>query len=39
MCSESSEANSGEKTSAESEYSMDIKVGASFATNAAIYAL
>ena len=35
----SSEASSREKISAKSEYSVDIKVGALFATNAAICAL
>ena len=39
VCSGSSEASSGEKTSAKSEYSVGIEVGASFATNAAICAL
>ena len=39
MCLGSFEANFEEKTSAKSEYSVGIEVGASFATNAAIYAL
>ena len=39
MCSESFKASSGEKTSAKSEYLVEIEVEASFATNAAIYAL
>ena len=39
MYSRSFETSSGKKTSAKSEYSMGIKMKASFATNAAIYAL
>ena len=39
MYSESSEANSREKTSAKSDYFLSIEVGALFATNAAIYTL
>ena len=39
MCSRSSEASSEEKFSAKSEYSVEIEVEASFAINAAIYAL
>ena len=37
--SRNSEASSKKKTSAKSEYFVEIKVGALFATNAAIYAL
>ena len=39
VCLESSEANSGEKTFAKSEYLIKIEVRASFAINAAIFAL
>ena len=39
MCSRSSEASSGKKTSAKSDYSLGTEVGALFSTNAAICAL